>query len=76
METSPAQTPAGAGPHTPDIPQDWGACLHMAGLLGQGDERTRAIAEVLFSVWQDVQRFESLDLDGVEPAVAFSAAWD
>ncbi|HWE64008.1 MAG TPA: hypothetical protein VHB98_20020 [Chloroflexota bacterium] len=59
-----------------DVLQDRETCLQLARLLGQPDQRTAAIAELLFSVWQDVRRFDSLALDGVEPAVTFSAAWD
>ncbi len=76
MENAPPQTPDAVARHAPDIPQDWETCLQLAGLLGQNADRTQAIAEVLFSVWQDVQSFESLDLDRVEPAITFSVAWE
>jgi hypothetical protein len=65
------------GPHPlTDSAQDWALCLRMAGLLEQPADRTRAIAELLFSVQRDVRDFDSLDLTGVGPAVTFSAGWD
>jgi hypothetical protein len=78
MDPSLPPAPAGTdATHRPaHVPEDWEECLRMAELLGRPQDRTLAIAELLFSVRRSVRSFENLDLDGVEPAVTFSAAWD
>ncbi len=73
----PFPDPAAAGGPDPltEPTEDWAACLHMAGLLEQPTDRTRAIAELLFTVRREVRSFDNLDLSGVRPAVVFSAGW-